>query len=181
MVFNNEVFLPETPLIPRNIGEALKGPQIQFWKESLVLQYDKKKCQTSFGYHTNQIPPLWKNFLRSPISTSISEVNCSDSWRFFLCHSENGSYRIQCIGFDHSYSPVAHSDSFRINIAIADMHRLTARIFDVSNVFQNTNFPIHEIVCVSPLWLAEIECTLLITFWVIVKFDVCGVKNWSRI
>ena len=30
------------------------------------------------------------------------------------------------------------------------MHRLTASILDVSNVFQNTNFPIHEIICVSP-------------------------------
>ena len=30
------------------------------------------------------------------------------------------------------------------------MHRLTARILDVSNTFQNTNFPIHERVCVSP-------------------------------
>ena len=30
------------------------------------------------------------------------------------------------------------------------MHRLTAIILDVSNVFQNKNVPIHERVCVSP-------------------------------
>ena len=30
------------------------------------------------------------------------------------------------------------------------MHRLTASILDVSNSFQNTNFPIHERVFVSP-------------------------------
>ena len=30
------------------------------------------------------------------------------------------------------------------------MHRLTARILDVSNAFQNTNVPIHERVCTSP-------------------------------
>ena len=30
------------------------------------------------------------------------------------------------------------------------MHRLTASILDVSNAFQNTNVPIHEIFCVSP-------------------------------
>ena len=30
------------------------------------------------------------------------------------------------------------------------MHRLTDRIVDVSNIFQNTNVPIHERVCVSP-------------------------------
>ena len=45
---------------------------------------------------------------------------------------------------------MAHADSFRINIAIASMHRLTNRILDVSNAFQNTNVPIHEIVCVIP-------------------------------
>ena len=45
---------------------------------------------------------------------------------------------------------MAHADSFRINIAIASMHRLTARILDVSNAFQNKNVPIHERVCVSP-------------------------------
>ena len=30
------------------------------------------------------------------------------------------------------------------------MHRLTARILDVSNEFQNINVPIHERVCISP-------------------------------
>ena len=49
------------------------------------------------------------------------------------------------------YSLLTHADSFRINIAIVFMHRLTARILDVSNAFQNTNVPIHERVCVSPL------------------------------
>ena len=52
--------------------------------------------------------------------------------------------------FDQSYSPVAHADSFRINIAIVSIHRLTAMILDASNSFQNTNVTIHERVCVSP-------------------------------
>ena len=43
--------------------------------------------------------------------------------------------------FNNSYGPVAHSDSFIINIAIVDMHRLTATIFYVSNTFQNEMFP----------------------------------------
>ena len=30
------------------------------------------------------------------------------------------------------------------------MNILTARILDANNEFQNTNFPIHERVCVSP-------------------------------
>ena len=38
----------------------------------------------------------------------------------------------------------------RIKIDIAYMHRLTARILDVSNSFQNTNVSILERVCVSP-------------------------------
>ena len=45
---------------------------------------------------------------------------------------------------------MAHAYSFRINISIASMHRLTDRILDVSNAFQNTNVPIHERVCFSP-------------------------------
>ena len=45
---------------------------------------------------------------------------------------------------------MAHNDSFIINIAIASIHRLTARILDVSNVFKNKNFTIHERVCVIP-------------------------------
>ena len=57
---------------------------------------------------------------------------------------------IQGIDFDQYYSPVEHSDSFRINIAIAAMHRLSVRILDVSNAFQNTHVPNHERVCVSP-------------------------------
>ena len=57
---------------------------------------------------------------------------------------------IKCIDFDKSYIPVAHADSFIINIAIASMHRLTARNLDVSNAFQNKNVRIHETVCVSP-------------------------------
>ena len=40
-----------------------------------------------------------------------------------------------------------------------------------------------DIMYIDPsiVWLAEIECTLLSTFWVIVIFDVCSVKNWVRI
>ena len=44
---------------------------------------------------------------------------------------------------------MAHANSFRINISIADICRLTARILDASNAFQNTNVPIHKIFCVS--------------------------------
>ena len=45
---------------------------------------------------------------------------------------------------------MAHDDLFSINIAIVDMHRLTARILYVSNVFQNKHVSLHERVCVSP-------------------------------
>ena len=45
---------------------------------------------------------------------------------------------------------MAHADSFIINIAIASMYRLSARILDVSNAFKNTTVTIHERVCVSP-------------------------------
>ena len=74
-------------------------------------------------------------------------LRCMD---FFARHCENGSSQIKGIDFDQSYRPVEHAESFRINIAIAYMNRLTDRILDVSNAFQNTNVPIHERVCVSP-------------------------------
>ena len=45
---------------------------------------------------------------------------------------------------------MAHSYSIRIKVATVAMHILTVRILDVSNPFQNTNFTIHERVCVSP-------------------------------
>ena len=45
---------------------------------------------------------------------------------------------------------MAHADSFRINIDIKDMHRLTASILDVSNAFHNINVLINESVYVSP-------------------------------
>ena len=45
---------------------------------------------------------------------------------------------------------MAYADSFRINIAIEDMNRLTSSILHVSNVFQNKNVTIHERVCASP-------------------------------
>ena len=80
--------------------------------------------------------------------TIIKEGNCSDVWKSVACHCENGSSQIKGTDFDQSYIPVAHDDSFRIKIAIADMHRLTDRILDVSNAFQNKNVPINERVCV---------------------------------
>ena len=64
-----------------------------------------------------------------------NNLDCYDAWNVFARHCENGSSQIQGICFDLSYSPVAHYEYFRINIAIADMHRLTTRILDVSNAF----------------------------------------------
>ena len=50
---------------------------------------------------------------------SIKEGNCSVAWKFVDFHCENGSSQIH---FE------AHAESFRINIDIADMHRLAAMI-----------------------------------------------------
>ena len=91
-----------------------------------------------------------KKVLHSLIYPIIKEGDCSDAWNFFALNSEKESSHIKSIDFDQSWSPVEHADSFRTNIAIAAMHRLTDRILDISNVFQNTNPPIHERVYVSP-------------------------------
>ena len=84
--------------------------------------------------------PEEKELLCSLIAPSIKEGDCSDAWKFVARHCANGSSQIKGIDFDQSYSPVAHAYSFRINISIESMHRLTAIILDVSNAFQNKMF-----------------------------------------
>ena len=86
--------------------------------------------------------PGGTKFLYSLIAPSIKEGDCSDAWKLVayvpLCKWE---FQIQGIDFDHTYIPMAHDESFRINIAITSMYRLTGTILDVSNALQNTNFP----------------------------------------
>ena len=103
--------------------------------------------------------PEGKKLLHLLIATSIKDGDCYIAWKFVALHCANISSNIKGIYFYQSYSPVAHADSFRNNISIAYMHRLTARILDVSNVFQNTDVSIHERVCVSqpPYYLEWFE------------------------
>ena len=151
VVSHLEVHLPKKSLTPKNIGECLSGPQRQFQKEALFVQYEKNK---NVSILSDPIPikylPEGEKVLRSLIAPSIQECDCSDAWKFVALHCANGSSHIKGIDIDQSYIPVAHTESFRINIAIAYMHRLTAMILDVSNAFNNTNFPINERVCVIP-------------------------------
>ena len=151
MVSHLEVRLPKKPPTPKNIGDALGGPQRKFWKESLFVQYEKNKIVSLLSAPIPIKPlPEGTKVLRSLIALSIKEGDCSDAWIFVASNCGNRSSQIKGIDFDQSYSPVAHTDSFRINIAIASMNRLTVRILYVSNEFQNTNVPIHERACVSP-------------------------------
>ena len=69
---------------------------------------------------------------------------------FLLHDGSNGSSHIKGIGFGQSYITVAHTYSFRINIAITAMHRITVSILYVSNACHNTNVPVHERLCFSP-------------------------------
>ena len=146
-----EVSLPEKPLTPKNISESLKGPQRKLWKEPLFVQYDKNKSVSLISY---LIPikslPDGTKVLCSTIAPIIKEGFCFDARKCFARHCANVSSHIQVIDFDQSYSLVAHTYSFRANIYIKDIHRLTDRILDVSNAFQNANFPIHERVCFIP-------------------------------
>ena len=43
VVSHLEVRLPKKPPTPKNIGDALGGPQRKFWKEALFVQYEKNK------------------------------------------------------------------------------------------------------------------------------------------
>ena len=101
------------------------------------MQYDKNQ---NVSLLLDPIPikslPDGTKVLHLLIATGIKEGNCSDSCKFVARHCANGSFQIQDIYFDRSYSPVAHDDSFIINISIAAMYRLTANILDVSNALQ---------------------------------------------
>ena len=79
--------------------------------------------------------PEGTKVLRLLIYPSIKEHDCYDALKVFARHDANGSYQTKGTNFYQSYSQVAHTDSFRINIYIEYMHRLTARILDISNEF----------------------------------------------
>ena len=146
-----EVCLPKKSPTPNNIGEGLSGPQRQLFKEALFVQYDKNK---NVGLLSDPIPIKslheGTKVLCSLVAPSIKEGYYYDAWKFVARHCSNDISNIKGIDFDQSYSPVAHADSFRTNISISSIHKLTARILDVSNEFQNTNVPIYERVFVSP-------------------------------
>ena len=113
------------------------------------MQYEKNK---HIRLISATIPikylPKGKKVLHSLIAPSIKEGDCYDAWKCVSRHCSNGISHIKVIDFDQSYSPVAHDDSFKINIAITAMHRLTDSVLDVSDTYHNTNFHIHGIVCV---------------------------------
>ena len=104
------------------------------------MKYEKNK---NFSLLSAPIPikylPEGTKFLCLIIAVIIKEGDCYNVWKFVAHHFENGSSHIKGIDFDKSYSPVTHADSLRIKISIATMHRITDRILDVSNSFQNKN------------------------------------------
>ena len=99
MVSHIEVCLPENLPTPNNIGEGFKGPQRQFLKESLFVQYDQNK---NFNLILAPIPikylPEGKTFIHLIIAPIIKEGDCYYEWKFVSCHIANGSSHIQDIG-----------------------------------------------------------------------------------
>ena len=114
------------------------------------MKYDKKKKTRLLSDPTPiKSLPEGTKVLRPLIANSIKECDCFDEQNVFARHCENGSSQIKGIDFDQSYSPGAHYYSFIINIAIADMHRITARIIDVSNAFKNNKYCIKYSITLS--------------------------------
>ena len=100
MVSHLEVCLPNKTLTPKNIGDALGGPQRKLWKEALFVQYEKNK---NVSLISAPIPikslPEGTKFLRSLIATSIKEGDCSDVSKKIAHHCANVSSHIKCIDF----------------------------------------------------------------------------------
>ena len=65
----------------------------------------------------------------------MKEGDCYDAWKVVVRHCKNEISQITGIIFDQYHSLVVHAVSYRINIDIAAMHRITAMILDVSNLF----------------------------------------------
>ena len=92
MVSHLEVRLPKKPPKPKNIGGSLGGPQRQFWKEALFVQYDKN-INVSLLSDPTPIKPLPEGtkVLSLLIAPSIKEGDCYDACKFVARHCANGS------------------------------------------------------------------------------------------
>ena len=81
VVSHLEVRLPKKPPTPKNIVEGLKGPQRQFWKEAILVKYDKnKKSSLLSAPITIKSLPEETKILCSFLAPSIQEGDCSDAW-----------------------------------------------------------------------------------------------------
>ena len=101
VVSHPKVCLPKKPPIPNNICDYLGGPQIQFCKESLFVQYYNNKHFSLLSAPTPiKSLPEGEKFLSSLIAPSIKKCDYSDAWKFVLSHCENGISHIKGIGFD---------------------------------------------------------------------------------
>ena len=58
VVSHIEVHLPEKKITPKNIGEGLKVPHRQSWKDFLSVQYDKKTISALFFLPYQSNPSL---------------------------------------------------------------------------------------------------------------------------
>ena len=85
MVSHLEDSLPKKPPTPNNIGDTLGGPQRQFWKEALFVQYEKNK---NVSLLSDPIPikslPEGTKVLSSLIAPSIKESEFSDAQYQFM-------------------------------------------------------------------------------------------------
>ena len=101
MVSHLEVCITKKPPTPKIIGEDLGGPQRQFWKEAIYVQYEKEK---NVSLLSAPIPIQYlsegKKILHSLIAPIIKKGDCSENFKFLARHCANRSSHIKGIGFD---------------------------------------------------------------------------------
>ena len=96
--------------MPNNIGDAIKVPQSELWKEYLFVQYDQKN-------NTNLLPlpipvksPIkGKKVLRSLMVPGIKQVCFYDSCKFVEYHCPNEISKVKGIDFCHYFIPIVHA------------------------------------------------------------------------
>ena len=91
MVSHIEFHTPKKPPAPNNIGEGLSGTQRRFWKEAIFVLYDENKHFILFSATISiKYLPEGTKVIRSLISPSIEEGDCSNAWEFVGLHCANG-------------------------------------------------------------------------------------------
>ena len=142
--------MPEKPSTPKNIGEGLKGPQRQFWKEYLFVQYDKKNVSLLSACIIIKSLSEGTKVFRSLIDPSIKEGDYFGVWDCFHTTVQMVVLRSKVLVF---INPTVqwHMLNTSESILLLRLCIYSLPGFWISVMHSRIkNIPIHEIFCAIP-------------------------------